>query len=68
MFVKRKENFQGKDPIQLSQETRKCYQMLHEEAESLGGLLGSVSKELKAAHSDTFHAAVSSISVEVPGR
>ena len=68
MFVKRKENFQGNDPIQLSQETRKCYQMLHEEAESLGGLLGSVSKELKAAYSDTFHAGVSSISVEVPGR
>ena len=68
MFTKRKENFQGNDPIQLSQETRKCYQMLHEEGESLGGLLASVSKELKAAHVDTFHAAVSSISVEVPGR
>ena len=68
MFAKRKENFKGNDPIQLSQETRKCYQMLHEEGKSLGGLLASVSKELKAAHVDTFHAAVSSMSVEVPGR
>ena len=68
MFAKRKENFKGNDPIQLSQETRKCYQMLREEGKSLGGLLASVSKELKAAHVDTFHAAVSSMSVEVPGR
>ena len=68
MFAKRKENFKGNDPIQLSQETRKCYQMLHEEGKSLGGLLVSVSKELKAAHVNTFHAAVSSMSVEVPGR
>jgi hypothetical protein len=68
MFAKRKENFQGNNPIQLSQETQKCYQMLHEEGESLAGLLMSVSKELKTAHVDTFHAAVSSMSVEVPGR
>ena len=68
MFAKRKENFKGNDPIQLCQETRKCYQMLHEEGKSLSGLLASVSKELKAAHVDTFHAAVSSMSVEVPGR
>ena len=68
MFAKRKENFKGNDPIQLSQETRKCYQMLHDEGESLGGLLTSVSKKLKAAHVDTFYAAVSSMSVEVPGR
>ena len=68
MFAKRKENFKGNDPIQLSQETRKCYQMLHEEGKSLGGLLALVSKELKAAHVDTFHAAVSSMRVEVPGR
>jgi len=68
MFVKRKENFQGNDPIQLSKETRKCYQMLHDEGKSLGGLLESVVNELKAAHVDTFHAAVSSMSVEVPGR
>jgi len=32
MFAKRKENFKGNDPIKLSQETRKCYQMLQEEA------------------------------------
>ena len=68
MFAKRKENFKGNDPIQLSQETRKCYQMLHGEGESLGGLLSSVSKKLKAAHVGTFYAAVSSMSVEVPGR
>ena len=68
MFAKRKENFKGNDPIQLSQETRKCYQMLHDEGESLGCLLTSVSKKLKAAHVDTFYAAVSSMSVEVPGR
>jgi len=68
MFAKRKENFKGNDPIQLSQETRKCYQMLHEEGKYLGGLLASVAKELKAAHVDTFHAAVSYMSVEVPGR
>jgi len=68
MFVKRKENFQGDDPIKLSQETRKCYQMLLEEGKYLGGLLMSVVKELKMADVDTFHAAVSSINVEVPGR
>jgi len=59
MFAKRKENFKGNDPIQLCQETRKCYQMLHEEGKSLSGLLASVSKKLKSAHVDTFHAAVS---------
>ena len=68
MFAKRKENFKGNDPIQLSQETRKCYQMLHEEGKSLAGLLVSVFKKLKTVHAGTFHAAVSSISVEVPGR
>jgi len=68
MFAKRKENFKGNDPIQLSQETQKCYQMLHEEGKSLAGLLASVSKKLKMVHAGTFHAAVSSISVEVPGR
>ena len=68
MFAKRKENFKGNDPIQLSQETRKCYQMLHEEGKSLAGLLVSVFKKLKKVHAGTFHAAVSSISVEVPGR
>jgi len=68
MFAKRKENFKGNDPIQLSQETRKCYQMLHEEGKSLAGLLVPVFKKLKTVHAGTFHAAVSSISVEVPGR
>jgi hypothetical protein len=68
MFSKRKENFQGENPIKLSQETRKCYQMLREEGKSLGKLLMSVTRELETARADIFHAAVSSISVEVPGR
>lgn len=68
IFTKRKENFQGNDPIQLAKETRKCYQMLHKEGKSLTGLLVSVFKKLKTVHVGTFHAAVSSISVEVPGR
>jgi len=68
MFSKRKENFQGDNPIKLSQETRKCYQMLREEGKSLGNLLMSVTRELEMARADIFHAAVSSINVEVPGR
>ena len=68
MFSKRKENFQGDNPIKLSQDTRKCYQMLREEGESLGNLLLLVTRELEMAHVDIFHAAVSSINVEVPGR
>jgi ADP-heptose:LPS heptosyltransferase len=68
MFAKRKENFQGNDLIQLSQETRNCYQMLQAEGESLNYLLVSVSKELHTAHVNTFHTDVSSMSVEVPGR
>ena len=68
MFAKRKENFKGNDPIKLSQETRKCYQMLQEEAKGLDGQLASVCKELKGAKANTFYAAVSSMSVEVPGR
>ena len=34
IFAKRKENFQGDNPVKLSQETRKCYQMLIEEGKS----------------------------------
>ena len=68
MFLKRKENFQGDNPIKLSQDTRKCYQMLLEEGKSLGNLLMSVTRELEMARTDIFHAAVSSINVEVPGR
>jgi len=68
MFTKRKENFQGNDPIKLSQESRKCYQALLEEGKSLGELLGSVMREVKNPHPEIFHAAVSSINVEVPGR
>ncbi len=56
------------NPIKLSQETRKCYQMLREEGKSLGNLLRSVTRELEMARADIFHAAVSSINVEVPGR
>ena len=41
---------------------------LLEEGKYLGSLLMSVVKELKMADVDTFHAAVSSINVEVPGR
>ena len=29
MFNKRKENFQGNDPIQLANDTRRCYQNLY---------------------------------------
>jgi ADP-heptose:LPS heptosyltransferase len=52
IYIKRKENFQGRDTIQLSKETRKCYEILIEEAESLNNLLESVSKELKTAYFD----------------
>ena len=42
--------------------------MLREEGESLGNLLLLVTRELEMAHVDIFHAAVSSINFEVPGR
>ena len=54
IYIKRKENFQGSDTIQLSKETRNCYKILIEEGESLNDLLESVSKELKTAYFDNF--------------
>jgi ADP-heptose:LPS heptosyltransferase len=54
IYIKRKENFQGSDTIQLSKETRNCYKILIEEGESLNDLLESVSKELKTAYFDDF--------------
>ena len=42
--------------------------MLREEGNSLGNLLMSVTRELEMDRADIFHAAVSSINVEVPGR
>ena len=68
MFTKRKENIQDNDPVQLAKDTKKCYQSLLEEGISLGRSLISVFKTLKSANDDVFHAAVSSINVEVPGR
>ena len=68
IFAKRKENFQGDDPIRLSKETRKCYKQLIEEGKSLEDLLVLVIRELKLNSNNTLHAAVNSINVEVPGR
>ena len=68
IFAKRKENFQGDDPIKLSKESLKCYRQLKEEGNYLENLLASITSDLKIANADNFHAAVNSINVEVPGR
>jgi len=68
IFSKRKENFQGNDPIKLSKETQKCYEMLIDEAGSFYSLLESTCEKIRMVDVDTCYAAVSSINVEVPGR
>jgi ribosomal protein S13 len=68
MFVKRKENIQENEPAQLAIDTKRCYLKLLEECDSLINLLIPISNKFKSHNVDTFHAAVSSINVEVPGR
>jgi len=68
MFSKRKENFQGDDPLQLANDTRTCYQSLLKEVGSLSELLMSVAKTLNIIDDESCQAAVSSISVNVPGK
>ena len=68
MFVKRKENIQENEPTQLALDTKGCYAKLLEECTSLVSLLIPVSNKFKSSNIDTFHAVVSSINVEVPGR
>jgi ADP-heptose:LPS heptosyltransferase/ribosomal protein S13 len=68
MFVKRKENIQENEPTQLALDTKRCYLKLLEECDSLIKLLMPVFNKFKSHNVDTFHAAVSSINVEVPGR
>jgi len=68
MFTKRKENFQGDDPVKLAEETRNCYQALIKECESLEEVLIQVTSLIKSTSFPKIYAAVSSINVEVPGR
>jgi ribosomal protein S13 len=68
MFVKRKENIQENEPAQLALDTKMCYLKMLEECDSLIKLLIPISNKFKSHNVDTFHAAVSSINVEVPGR
>ena len=68
MFSKRKENFQGNDPIELSDDTKKCYQSLLRDSQGVRGLLESVLKFIKSAENNKFQANASSFNVEVPGK
>ena len=66
MFNKRKENFQGDDPVKLASDTKKCYESILKDSKGMSRRLTLVLKILKL--NDSCQAAVSSFNVEVPGK
>ena len=66
MFNKRKENFQGNDPIQLAVDTKECYENLSIDAGGTGRYLTLMLERLQSI--DNYQAAVGSFNAEVPGK
>ncbi len=64
MFVKRKENFQGEDPLRLARATANNYRTLRDESGKMAEWLA----DLKAACLSDVQSMHSSINVAVPGR